>query len=122
MYFYKYLYAGPSIGDVEETKRKLRCNAGQLTLYVLMLSPGHDPSGGEGQNQIEFCHCINLQQPYYRMNPPYIIGLAGGRAEAVEMVRQIVQETYDHTGSADIWSYLFPHGIRVRKGHPSEDK
>lgn len=115
MYFYRNLYVGPSIKDVEETKRKLRQNAGQLTLYVLMLSPGFDPASGDGQNQIEFCHCFFLQQPYYRKNPPYIIGLAGGRAEAIGLVRQIVQEAYDNTGSADIRAYLFPHGIRLRK-------
>lgn len=119
MFFYRYLYVSPSISNVEEVKKKLRCNAGQLSLYVVMLSPGYAPDRGNGQNQIEFCHCFNLQQPYYRTNPPFIIGLAGSRAEAIEIVRQIVQETYDHTGAADIRAYLFPHGIRVRKGRPA---
>ena len=39
MYFYKNLYAGPSIRDPEEVKRKLMRGEGQFTIYVIALSP-----------------------------------------------------------------------------------
>ena len=42
MYFYKNLYAGPSIRDPEEVKRKLMRGEGQFTIYVIALSPSRD--------------------------------------------------------------------------------
>ncbi len=110
MYFYKHLYVGSSIDDPDEVKKKLRCGAGQLSVYVLMLSPGRNKPHG---NQIEFCHCVNLQQPYYKDHPPLIIGIAKGRNEAIDLVRMIVEECYLTNGNADVISYLFPHGIRI---------
>ena len=109
MYFYKNLYVGPSIDDPEKVKRKLISGAGQFTIYVIALSPSVP---GPGSNQLEILHCVNLQQPYYKKYPPYIIGLAAGMSEAVELVRDLVQESYEHTGSGDVRAYLFPHGIR----------
>ena len=99
MYFYKNLYAGPSIRDPEEVKRKLMRGEGQFTIYVIALSPSIP---GPGSNQLEILHCVNLQQPYYKTYPPYIIGIAAGRTEAVELVQRLVQEAYDHTGSGDV--------------------
>lgn len=109
MYFYKNLYVGPSIDDPEKVKRKLISGAGQFTIYVIALSPSVP---GPGSNQLEILHCVNLQQPYYKQYPPFIIGIAAGRSEAVELVRDLVQESYEHTGSGDVRAYLFPHGIR----------
>ena len=109
MYFLKNLYVGPSIHDPEKVKRKLISGAGQFTIYVIALSPSVP---GPGSNQLEILHCVNLQQPYYKEYPPYIIGIAAGRSEAIELVRDLVQEAYEHTGSGDVRAYLFPHGIR----------
>ena len=113
MYFYKNLYTGPSIRDPEEVKRKLMRGEGQFTIYVIALSPSIP---GPGSNQLEILHCVNLQQPYYKKYPPYIIGIAAGRTEAVELVQRLVQEAYDHTGSGDVRAYLFPHGVRKLSG------
>ena len=110
MYFFKNLYTGPSIRDPEEVKRKLMRGEGQFTIYVIALSPSRP---GIGANQLEILHCVNLQQPYYKQYPPYIVGIASGRIEAIELVRSMVQEAYDHTGSGDVRAYLFPHGIRT---------
>ncbi|MBQ8054691.1 MAG: hypothetical protein IJ198_12970 [Lachnospiraceae bacterium] len=110
MYFLKNLYVGPSIHDPEKVKRSLISGAGQFTIYVICLSPS---APGPGANQLEILHCVNLQQPYYKKYPPYIIGIADGMIEAVEMVRDLVQESYEHTGSGDVRAYLFPHGTRI---------
>ena len=109
MYFYKNLYVGPSIDDPEKVKRKLISGAGQFTIYVIALSPSVP---GPGSNQLEILHSANLQQPYYTQYPPFIIGIAAGRSEAVDLVRDLVQESYEHTGSGDVRAYLFPHGIK----------
>ena len=110
MYFYKDLYVGSSIRDPEKVKKNLRIGKGQFTIYVIALSPSKREIGA---NQLEILHCVNLQQPYYKEYPPYIIGIASGRIEAIELVRSMVQEAYDHTGSGDVRAYLFPHGIRT---------
>lgn len=109
MYFYKNLYVGSSIRDPEMVMKNLRTGRGQFTVYVIALSPSKP---GIGANQLEILHCVNLKQPYYKEYPPYIVGIASGRMEAIELVRDMVQEAYDHTGSADVRAYLFPHGIR----------
>ena len=105
MYFYKNLYVGPSIDDPEKVKRKLIYGAGQFTIYVIALSPSVP---GPGSNQLEILHCVNLQQPYYKKYPPYIIGIAEGRTEAVELVRDLVQESYEHTGKRGCARISFP--------------
>lgn len=108
MYFYHRLYLSPSITDPETVKKDLVREKGDLHLYVLMLSPGSADKGG---NQIEFCHSAVLQQPYYRQYPPVIIGFARTRNECMELVRQIVEESFRKTGKADLRAYLFPDGI-----------
>ncbi len=109
MYFYKNLYVGASIQNPDEVTRKLQRGEGQFTIYVIALSPSKP---GPGANQLEILHCVNLQQPYYRSYPPYIIGIASGKIEAFELVKDMVQEAYEHTGSGDVRAYLFPHGVR----------
>lgn len=119
MYFYKNLYVGPSIQNPEEVKHKLMIGQGQLTIYVITLSSSRP---GPGSNQLEIMHCANLKQPYYKEYPPYIIGIAAGISEAVGIVRDLVQESYEKTGSADVRYYLFPHGVktnRVQKAKPA---
>lgn len=115
MYFYKNLYVGASIQNPDEVTRKLQRGEGQFTIYVIALSPS---KLGPGANQLEILHCVNLQQPYYRSYPPYIIGIASGRIEAFELVKDMVQEAYEHTGSGDVRAYLFPHGVRRVQSKP----
>ena len=98
MRFYKDLYVGSTIKDVHKVKRKLRTNAGQLGIYVIALCRGCD--------QLEIYHCAFLQQKYYKKNPPYIIGIANGYDESLEIVRQIAEEAYRENGDCDLKKYL----------------
>ena len=110
MYFYKNLYVGSSIKDPDEVRRNLLIGKGQLSIYVIALSPSRPCPGA---NQLEILHCALLKTPYYRENPPFIIGIADGKSEAVSVVRDLVQEAYENSGSGDVRAYLFPHGVRV---------
>ena len=110
MFFYKNLYVGSSIRNPDEVRKNLLIGKGQLSIYVITLSPSKP---GPGTNQLEILHCANLKASYYRANPPYIIGIASGKSEAVGLVRDLVQEAFENTGSADVRAYLFPHGVRV---------
>lgn len=102
MKFYKDLYIGETIKNPGKIKRKIKHNAKQLTIYVILLAAGND--------QLEICHNILLKQPYYKgkENAPYIIGIAGNYDEAVGLVCQIAKEAVEQNGNADIKQYLFP--------------
>ena len=99
MKFYKYLYIGDTVKNPAKAKRRLRLHIGQL-LYVISLSKGLD--------QLEIYHCAFLQQKYYRYHPPYIIGIAGGYEEAVDLVVKITEAALRETGRPDLKKYLFP--------------
>ena len=100
MKFYKNLYVGESIKKPNKVKRKLRRNAGQFQVYVIALAGGRD--------QLEIYHCAFLQQKYYRYHPTYIIGIAGGYEEAVDLVVKITEAALRETGRPDLKKYLFP--------------
>lgn len=98
MKFYRNLYVGSTVTDVNRVKRKLKMNAGQISVFVIALCKSRD--------QLEIYHCALLQQRYYKKNPPYIIGIANGYEEALEIVKQIVEETYRQNGDCDLKKYL----------------
>ena len=52
---------------------------------------------------------------YKRQDKVYVVGLAKGRDEALELVRCIVDDTYSHTGGVDVAGYL-RFGTELRKG------
>ena len=47
-----------------------------------------------------------MQKSYPGKKEMQIIGLAKGYAEALELVRSIIEEVYQNTGDADVKSYL----------------
>ena len=110
MVFYKYLLIDPAIPDIETVKEKLRREEGMLRCTLLCLNP--DP---ETPHPIEILHAANLQQPYYRENPPHILGIAATKKKAIEMLRQLMQDCVQQTGKTDLVAYLFPHGIHYTK-------
>ena len=59
-----------------------------------------------------------LKQPHFKnksdRNKVYVVGLAKGRNEALELVRCIVDDTYSHTGGVDVAGYL-KFGTKLRK-------
>ena len=109
MKFYKNLYIGDTITKPNKIKWKLKCHAKQLRVFVILLASGDD--------QLEICHSIVLEQPYYRNkeNAPYVIGIAGNYEEAVTLVCRFVEEAVAQNGNADLKGYLFPEAQAVRK-------
>lgn len=101
MEFYKKLYVSPRIRDGRRIRNDLERGKGHLKIYVLVLT--RNP---EGKPQLEFMHCANLQSGYYRIHPPFIVGIAEGRTDAIEMIRSLTEEAYDRTGQWDAASYL----------------
>ena len=101
MKFYKNLYISPRIQNPGRLKKDLVCGKGQFMIYLLVLV-----RGPEGKPQLEIMHCANLKQDYYRRRPPLIIGIAQGRADAIEMVEKITMEAFHMTGNWNAAAYL----------------
>lgn len=100
MKFYKNLYVGEGIKHPNRVKWKLRHNAGQFQIYVIALA--------SGQDQLEIYHCAFLQQKYYKKHPPYIIGIAKGYEDALDIVVEITEAALARYGYPDLKKYLFP--------------
>ncbi|MCI8357914.1 MAG: hypothetical protein HFI51_07195 [Lachnospiraceae bacterium] len=101
MKFYKNLYIGDTIKNPNKIKRKLKRHAKQLSVFVLLRASGKD--------QLEICHSIVLEQPYYhkKENAPYVVGIAGSYEEALALVCRITEEAVKKNGNADLKRYLF---------------
>lgn len=100
MKFYRHLYCSESL---QKRKRKviwkIKHHAGQISVYVITLSDKAD-------EQLEIFHSGQLLQSYYKSYPPYIIGIADGYKEAIELTQSIAEEVYRCTGGLDIKSYI----------------
>ncbi|MBR2401287.1 MAG: hypothetical protein IKB01_00770 [Lachnospiraceae bacterium] len=100
MKWYDNLYVGESIRHkTEKIKWKIRHNAGQIGIYVIAIA-------SNPQNLLDIIPAQELMQRGYPKKELYIIGLAHGMKEAHEVVRQIIDEVYQNTGSFEIIPYL----------------
>lgn len=98
--FYKYLYWDENIPEKKRNRIKWRLKVSKRDnpCYVLILS--------EGVDQLEIYNSLVFLQPYYRNHPKFIIGIASGYEEAVNMVQQIAEDCYLKNGNADLKKYL----------------
>ena len=100
MKWYKNLYVGESI---EHKKKKviwkIKHNAGMLHTYVITFPSNPD-------NLLDIIPTTDLMQKAYPKNKLMVIGIAGDYDEALELTRQIVDETYQETGRVDVYNYL----------------
>ena len=100
MKWYENLYVGESIQHKKEKiKWKIRHNAGQIQIYVIAIA-------SNPQNLLDIIPAQELMQKGYPTKEMYIIGLAQGMKEAQLVVKQIIDEVYQETGSFQILPYL----------------
>ena len=100
MKWYSNLYVSESIGKkVNKIKWKINHNAGTINTYVIAL-----PSNPA--NILDMIPTYDLMQKAYPKKNIHIIGLAKGYDEALDLIRQIVQEVYEATGDFNISNYL----------------
>lgn len=100
MKWYKDLFVGESVtGKIKKIKWKVEHNAGMLHTYVITFPSNSD-------NLLDMIPTRELLQKGYPKKNLHIIGIAGNYDEAVELVVKIIEETYDNTGTTDVYSYL----------------
>lgn len=100
MTWYDELYVGESI--IHKTKKikwKICHNAGQIGIYVIAFASNEN-------NLLDIIPAQELLLSGYPKRQLYVVGLAKGYDEAVEVAASIVDEVYRATGTFDVRGYL----------------
>ena len=98
MKFYKNLYIGDTVKKPHKIMKKLKKDKILPSIYVIVCM--------EGKRQLEIYHSLMLQQWYYKEASPAVIGIAGSKEEAFDLIQKVAQEAVDTTGAADLTAYL----------------
>lgn len=107
MKWYDDLYVGESIvHKTSKIKWKIRHNAGQLNIYVITFAS--NPA-----NLLDIIPAQELLQKGYPKRDLFVIGLAKGYTEAVDVVMSIIDEVYRQTGAFAVKDYLLQKGSAV---------
>ena len=99
MRYYKHLYLADGIKKKEKIIRKLEEKKLQMNIHIITLARNE-------KNQLEIYNSMILLQPDFPHDDFFVVGLAKGYEDAVEMVEEIAQEVYNKTKGADIRSYI----------------
>lgn len=100
MKFYSDLY----LGETVKKKKKYLIQSLEegkvlLGVYVLVLPLGE-------QNQLEIFDCLMLAQKVFRREDRFVVGIAAGHGEALELMTRITEDVYEKTGGADLRNYI----------------
>lgn len=110
MIWYEDLYVGESI--VHKTKKikwKILHNAGQINIYVITLASNRE-------NLLDIIPSQELLQKGYPKKELYVVGLAKGYEEAIEVAASIVDEVYRNTGEFQVEQYLNEKRRKKKEG------
>lgn len=100
MKFYRELYLSPGLEKKKKRiLKKIKDGKFQKNIYLLILASNE-------KNQLEICHTALFLQPDYPKKEYFVVGIANGYEEAIELVEQIAREVYNKTDGADIRSYI----------------
>lgn len=94
----KDLRIGEGVKKADKIRRKL--NHGKIVPGVYLITFSENP-----RNLLEIIPALTIIQQSAADICPEIIGLAGDKDEAVDMVMEIIQEVYDATGDFRIEEY-----------------
>lgn len=83
--FSKNLYWGPGVKKRSLVKWKLHQGIGQFNIFCVTKAMNDN-------DQLDIIHCAFLRQPYYRVHPAFVYGIASSHEEAVDIVLKISQE------------------------------
>ena len=95
------LYLGESIQEKKLNKIKRKLESRPLLSGVVLIAISRNAS-----DQLEIYEARQLVQNYYRNNPPYVVGIAGSREEAVNMVERLAKECLEKRGDCALKEYL----------------
>ncbi len=100
MYWFHNLYLGESI-EKKAKRIQRKIENGKLTISAYIITFPSNPS-----NLLDIIPAREILQKGYPKDDLTIVGLAGGRDEAISLVEHIVQECLDETGTCELLRYL----------------
>lgn len=110
----KYYYALYMDEYVKENQEKIRRNIEkdkwQLEKYLIALTKNE-------ANHLEIFNSVLLIQKAIPKEELFIVGIASGYAESLELVEKITQEVYDETSGVDIRNYILRKQQEYEEGN-----
>lgn len=100
MNWYKNLYLGDNVKK-KEKKIIRRVEDGKPVADIFLITLASNPA-----NLLEIFRANLLLHKPLAQRCPMIVGIAKGREEAVELVRRLVEETWNSRRDTDVRSYL----------------
>ncbi len=99
--YYPRLYVSEGINreKLEKLKRDLASRPHKAEVFLLTLPEN-------ASDQLSIYESKYLRQKYYDRHPLYVIGIADGYPEAVDIVEQIAREAWAARGDARLREYL----------------
>lgn len=100
MRWFNHLY----VGDKAKKKRFRIIQGirnGRLQIGAYVITPASN-----GNNILDIYPSVVLQHPYYQKKDLLILGIAADYWDALETVRQIVDEMYQITGGFDLQEFI----------------
>lgn len=94
-----YLSDGITEKKLDKIKKKLEKKTLLSGVFLIAVSANQT-------DQLDIFEARQLVQSYYLKNPPYVIGIAESRQEAVSLIEQIVQECLQERGDCALKEYL----------------
>ncbi len=100
MRYYRHLYVGESLRK-KKIRIILRLEAGKIPFELrLLVLPGTK------NNQLEIIDPNLFRQKNYPRRDYFVVGIAKGYDEALEILEEIAKNVYNETRGADIRSYI----------------
>ena len=99
MKWHKKLYCGASIDHEKWTKYQISFGKKSKGYYCITLSDNKE-------NLMDIYESQFLRTTRLCIDDLYIIGIAGSKSEAYEVVRNIIEDVYIHTHGFDLKTFL----------------
>lgn len=111
MKFYYALYMDEKIISCkEEVLTKLKNDEWQFEKYLITLTKNE-------KNHLEFYNSVLLIQKTIPKEDLFVVGIANGYEEALELVEKITQDVYDKTKGVDIRNYILQTQQEYEEGN-----
>lgn len=94
-----YLSDGITARKLDKIKKHLSTNPLRAGVYVIVLSRN-------GIDQLDIYNAKLLAWPYYRNDPPVIVGICTSYDESLQMVERMVQDCLKARGDCALKEYL----------------
>ena len=111
MKYYHGMYISEKlVSKKSEILSKLEKNQLQFEKYLIVLA-------NNGQNQLEIFNSVMLIQKNIKRDELFIVGIANGYNEALELVEKITRQVYDETKGLDIKKYILRSQQEYEEGN-----